>query len=433
LWSELDGRIDPKYNNYIYKYKVILNNSIKLGSLLIGTPMYGANESAVKYNGNCRYIRITDIDKYGILKDDKISSAENEEIKYKIELNDILIARSGATVGKSYIHEDDTLNAIFAGYMIRFKIDNLKVNPKYIFYFTQLNIYKQWTEAIQRSAGQPNINAEEYSDLDIPNISIEEQNNIVNIMNTAYKIKEQKEQKVKELLNSIDSYILEKLCINLPQIEDKKVTIINCSNLVGNRIDAIYHCQNIDFDNILSSSLYTSEILRNISILEKGSSIIKSNTLYGNIPVIGGGQVSPYTHNSKTHNGNVITISSSGAYAGYIWHHDYPIWASDCSVIYSKNELKINTIFLSYILKSIQKFFYTLQKGAGQPHVYISDFSLLKIPIPPINIQNEINTKIYDISNKAKQLQIEAIDILENTKEEVENIILGDKNGKYKI
>ena len=206
-FSEVSGdRIDPKYNDYITKYKVILDKSVKLGSLLKRKPQYGANEIAIDYNEKCQYIRITDIDGFGELKKNGLKSAEVEEEKYQLDLNDILIARSGATVGKAYIHKDKKINAIFAGYMIRFKIDEKKINPKYVFYYMHSSIYKQWIEAIQRSAAQPNINAEEYQDLDIPILEKSMQDKIVKHITT---LREEVETLKKEAAEFYDKAKLE--------------------------------------------------------------------------------------------------------------------------------------------------------------------------------------------------------------------------------
>jgi len=123
---------------------------------------------------------------------------------------------------------------------------------------------------------------------------------------------------------------------------------------------------------------------------QRGKTITKDTIESGNIPVIAGGQSSPYSHNKATHEGNIITISASGAYSGFVWYHDYPIWASDCSVFYSKDETKILTKYLYRILKHQQDAIYKMQNGAGQPHVYIKDIETLYFPLPPLSEQQKI-------------------------------------------
>ncbi len=145
---------------------------------------------------------------------------------------------------------------------------------------------------------------------------------------------------------------------------------------------------------------------------QKGKTITKDTVKNGNIPVIAGGQTSPYSHNKSTHDGNIITMSASGAYSGFIWYHDYPIWASDCSVFYSKDETKLLTKYLYHMLKHQQDKIYAMQNGAGQPHVYIRDVETLYIPLPPISEQQ----KLVDELDKIQTSIQSAKDLIESLK-----------------
>ncbi|MGR6036278.1 MAG: restriction endonuclease subunit S [Candidatus Nitrosoglobus sp.] len=122
-------------------------------------------------------------------------------------------------------------------------------------------------------------------------------------------------------------------------------------------------------------------------VVEKGKPLKKSEISEGSIPVIAGGRSSPYSHSQSTHQLPCITVSASGAYAGHVWFHREPIWASDCNVIYSENG---ETEYLYYALKAQQKKIYSLQKGGGQPHVYASDLKRINIYLPSIEEQNRI-------------------------------------------
>ena len=90
------------------------------------------------------------------------------------------------------------MNVFFAGYLIRFIIDTDKALPEYIFTYTQLNAYKEWVNAIQRPSGQPNINSEEYQSLEIPLPNIERQQVIVDVIESAYLQKKQKESEAQK-------------------------------------------------------------------------------------------------------------------------------------------------------------------------------------------------------------------------------------------
>ena len=135
-------------------------------------------------------------------------------------------------------------------------------------------------------------------------------------------------------------------------------------------------------------------IEENIINVVKGKTITSSTIIAGNIPVIAGGKTSPYNHNKYNHLGNVITMSASGAGAGYIWHHDNPIWASDCTVLSSHNETVLLTKYLYYCLKAKQKEIYTHKHGSAQPHLYIRDIEYLQIDTPSLDEQERIVSEL---------------------------------------
>ena len=130
-------------------------------------------------------------------------------------------------------------------------------------------------------------------------------------------------------------------------------------------------------------------LLTEFASLKRGTTITKKDITEGNIPVIAGGQKPAYFHNQSNRDPQTITISSSGAYAGFVSFHDYPIFASDCFSVASKDS-NLNQRFLFHLLKSKQQIIYQMQTGGGQPHVYARDFEDFKIPLPPIEVQQQI-------------------------------------------
>ena len=134
--------------------------------------------------------------------------------------------------------------------------------------------------------------------------------------------------------------------------------------------------------------------LKEICDIQKGTSITRADTVEGNIPVIAGGQEPAYYHNQSNRDGNIITVSASGAYAGFVSYFDVPIFASDCTTIKSSDEEKALTKYIFYVLKSRQEDLYKLQRGAGQPHVYPNDLANIQIPLPPLPVQQELVTRL---------------------------------------
>ena len=137
---------------------------------------YGSGASAISYNGKIRYIRITDIQDTGELNEEKVSPSMCEE-KYILNEGDILFARSGATVGKTYCHSAKNGKCIYAGYLIRL-IPNIKiVLPSYVFGYTHTLYYRNFIETVQNAVAQPNINAKQYGMLRIciPPLSLQQE------------------------------------------------------------------------------------------------------------------------------------------------------------------------------------------------------------------------------------------------------------------
>ncbi len=148
-------------------------------------------------------------------------------------------------------------------------------------------------------------------------------------------------------------------------------------------------------------------LLGEIANIKKGTSITQNNVVEGNIPVIAGGQTPAYFHDISNRNGNIITISASGAYAGFVNYFFNPIFASDCNTIQSKDESNIPTKLIFEILKSIQEEIYSLQRGQAQPHVYGEDLENIKIPLPPKKIQEIILEDINELEQKQKINKLE--------------------------
>lgn len=149
---------------------------------LISEPlMYGANESADRDNPNDpRYIRITDIKKDGTLHEHTFKSLPIEIAKpYLLKENSLLLTRTGATVGKSFLYEISWGVACFAGYLIKAVISPNKALSKYVYYFTNTPNYWQWLKSSQIQATIENVSAEKYSSLSLPIPSLAEQRQIV--------------------------------------------------------------------------------------------------------------------------------------------------------------------------------------------------------------------------------------------------------------
>lgn len=172
---------------------------------------YGANEQAELKNENYpRYIRITDINDNGSLKEETWRSLNPEKAKeYILKKGDILFARSGATVGKTYLFKENYL-ACFAGYLIKATCAS-KLDPLFLLFFTKSGTYENWKNSIFIQSTIQNIGADKYGYLPIPLPPLSEQQRIVDFL----------EGKTKK----IDQYIAEKEK-QLQLLEEYKQTLI---------------------------------------------------------------------------------------------------------------------------------------------------------------------------------------------------------------
>jgi len=408
--------------------------------------MYGANEIAVDGDPrtDVRYVRITDIDDHGYLREDSWKTAKKIEKKYALDRNDILFARTG-TVGKTFIHKREDDEAIFAGYLIRFRFDETRINPHFVFYYTLLSRYRLWVGTIQRPSVQPNINSKEFKAFEIPLPPPSIQNHIVTIMKSAYAEKKQKEQQADTLLDSIDDYVLKTLGIEIPQEKENnienRVFTATLSEVSGRRFDPEMYYQVYS----LQTKLYLMEKFQNCVLINpltsfsgyepdlnitfvpmekvsaeygeadlslckiveetKGYTRFKDNDLIW-------AKITPCMENGKS---AVVDNLKEGIGCGSTEFH----------VFRALEGINIHYIHALLRLKSLREYAALHFTGsAGQQRVSSKFFKELIIPKPPIENQTEIVDYIIKTRNRAKNLQQEANTIVEQAKERVERMLL---------
>lgn len=142
----------------------------RLGELLIRPPSYGINAPAIPFDQrHPTYLRITDINEAGRFCDaSKVSVSHAFSANYVLDDGDIVFARTGASVGKSYLYDRHDGELVFAGFLIRVQPDAEKLNPFYLKYFCHSSLYWKWIQLNSMRSGQPGINGREYASLPIP-------------------------------------------------------------------------------------------------------------------------------------------------------------------------------------------------------------------------------------------------------------------------
>jgi type I restriction enzyme, S subunit len=169
---------------------------------------YGANESAENENKDePRYIRITDFGDDGYLKDSTFKSLPVEVAKpYMLQEGDVLFARSGATVGKTFIFRNYTGEACFAGYLIKANCDRSKLLPEYLYYFSKSKAYEEWKDLIFTQATIQNIGADKYQYLLLPQPNISEQQEIIDAIKILWDKIENLKNKIENQITTLQSY-----------------------------------------------------------------------------------------------------------------------------------------------------------------------------------------------------------------------------------
>lgn len=235
------------------------------------------------------------------------------------------------------------------------KTDN-KLTTNYIYKFINFNINK--LEEGFKGATIKHISKDYISNLKIPLPSLEVQEQIVKELDNLQKEIGSQQNHIESLKKQLG---MTKEFVNYEEI-----------------IELTKDCERVKLGNVCE--------------FKNGKTITKSNLVEGNIPVIGGGQKPMGYHNNSNFDENTILCSSSGSYAGYISKYSTKVWASDCFAILPKN---INNNYLYNYLKNKQNDIYKLQSGSGQPHVYSKNIINMTIPLPSLEVQEQI-VKLYE-------------------------------------
>ena len=311
----------------------------------------------------------------------------NKMYKIKAKKNDIFMTRIGDIGTPAILNKDEKL-AYYVTLCLFTNIDE-EVFNKYLYYAIQSNYFKK--ELYYRTL----------------HVAFPKKINLGDIGDCKFILPPLDEQKrIASALSKIDAYL--ENTIKLIEEKERFKRGIAKKLLTCKEGENIPEARFKGFEDEWEETQILEFVNNNIIKIEKGKSITKSKIEEGDIPVIAGGKTPPYYHNKYNYNFPCITISASGS-AGYVWFHDYKIWASDCHVIYTDNK-RYNIKFLYHYLKNIQDLIYYLQVGGVQKHVYAKD--LIKLNIPNITIEEQEKIGGYlslldeEIDNLKKQKEL---------------------------
>lgn len=378
--------------------------NVALGELL-DLSQYGLSVSSVD-GGQYPMFKMNNFAN-GFMSDSGVDTVdlEYEEFsKYKLEYGDILFNRTNSIdlVGKTGVF---TLkgNYVFASYLVRLKVNKEIADPFFLNYFmnfdrTKLRLRSLATKAVS----QANINPTQLKKLlRVPLFPLPEQRKIAKILSTWDKA-------IATTEKLIDASQQQKKALMQQLLTGKKRLV------------------NPDTGKVFEED-WKNTHLSNIASIKKGKALSAKNLVAGSYPVIAGGKSSPYSHVHFTHE-NVITVSASGAYAGYVSYHPYKIWASDCSVVTAKPANYLGFIFQWLQLNQIR--IYSMQSGGAQPHIYPKDLEVMKLRVPKIEEQQKIASVLTAADKEIEFLEAKLAHLKEEKKALMQQLLTGKRRVK---
>lgn len=358
----------------------------------------------VEHDTGLKCIRIQDISQ-GKSYDDWGFTETNEKDrkKFLLKKNDLLIARTGATVGVSQFIKED-IEAVYNNGTIRLRLDK-SLNSRFVYYIFQTKSFLQYIDNISCVATQPNLRIEGLLRFTIPDYSIEKQNAIVKTLSTFDDLIENNNKRIRLLEQMAENLYKEWFVrFRLPGYEDVEFEEKKPRGWQVGTEDKKHYAPTIfKYDEFI-----------NIGTFVRGKNITAAQMVEGKVPVISAGLQPSGYHNEANVHGSNLTISASGANAGYLQYNLNDIWAADCS--YYQDDATI--WFVYNTLKYLQPVISNLQCGAAQPHVYPKNINRLCVLIPTeelIHRYNDFVNPYYDeikILNQHNQLLAKQRDML---------------------
>ena len=332
----------------------------KFGDIATGFD-YGMNAAAKNYDGVNKYIRITDIDEASSTYTDKdiVSPDGILTDNYLVNNRDILLARTGASTGKSYLYKQSDGKLYYAGFLIR---ANVTTHDPY-FVFSQLHTHRywRWVSIMSARSGQPGINSQEYSSFPIYTTSIEEESKIAKLLSLLDE-RIATQNKIIDKLQSLIKGISSKIFASIKGVEYRMGDIATITNGNSNVQDAITEAK----DGLYPFFDRSEDIKYLPTFLFDKKAIIYPGE---------GADFMPRYFKGK-----------------FALHQR-------CYAIFDFNEI-INAQFLYFYLKTKNSYFIRNAVGSTVPSLRLDTFQKLKVVIPSKEIQHSVSLCLSSMEQK---------------------------------
>lgn len=455
--NEMDGRIDPHFYrpSFIRFYNILQKSKFEIKTIgeiservtSGATPKSKGSAYTTKEEG-IPFIRSGDINEDKMINFDEIlyikSEIHNKLLKgSKLKKEDVLIAIVGATIGQvsMYDHEKEAnINQAIA--LVRLKEG---INPEYVKAFLLSTLGQKQLNRIKRPVARANINLDEIRSIHIILPPLEIENKVVEFMGQSYQRQKQKETEAQQLLDSINDYVLSELGIKLPELKDEMYYVVYADEVKNNRCDA-YYCQPKfeEVEEAIKRGTYKTKKFNEITkqlingldfrkFSEDGLTYIRvSNINPNSINNEEVRYIPPINISKKIHlkSGNLLITRKGtfGVAAVVEKNHEEFIISSEIFKIELGQE-QVNPFFISIWMNSYAQkiIFDRIKTGGIMGHISQEALSDIIIPLPSLQIQNKIAEEVKARMQKSEQLQKEAKEVLEEAKERVERIIIGEE------
>ena len=220
---------------------------------------YGIGASAVDYSDELyTYLRITDINDDGTLNKNDLKSVDDKDAKnYLLKENDVVFARTGNSTGKAYYYDKMDGELVYAGFLIKFSLDPLKINPKFMKYYVLSEEYKGWVNSMCTGSTRPNINAKMYGNMELTLPSRKQQDFLVNILDKFDK-KIEINKRINKNLTRISSNIFRSL-VNNENVDEYLELNEICKFIKGRKPKEISDNYQSNFSNYLTIEALTNQ------------------------------------------------------------------------------------------------------------------------------------------------------------------------------
>ena len=367
---------------------------------------YGMNSAAIPFDGKHKYLRITDIDEDSRkFKGSSLTSPDGLiEDKFKMKLNDIVFARTGASTGKSYLYNPKDGDLYYAGFLIKFNIS--KANPYFVYSQTFKESYRKWVQVYSMRSGQPGLNAEEYKNLKISLPKDEEQQKIANFL-TAVDTKLQQLNTKKETLAQYKKGVMQQLFSQQTRFKP---------DVIARTQDDAISPNETEFPDWEEKRLgeisepikrTTDEIVENIMTISGKNGFMSQKDRFSQ--VIAAGSLSKYTYlykdefaynrgNSKSFKyGCVYRLNKNEALVPYVYH---------CFKLNNGVPEFFEQIFKAKFLdKQLRRLISSSARMDGLLNIGAKSFFNVKVIFPKIEEQQKIATYLSAIDLKIEAVQ----------------------------